>query len=313
VDLDTTLGNSFIGVTCYVDPGTLGIIVALIIMIGTTLSYVPQYIIILRNKSSEGLNLIMLSIAMFSTYLTATNSGILKWPLATCCQNIAFGRCLLNNLATEQLIVSVFCVFTLYLLAVIYYPPPVYAKPVHPWIEYFQRRKTSWIIFGIINSIGILCSVLAGILYYNFHYSSSTIVTYGKVLGYTSSVGIIIQWSPQIFTTFKNKSGGNLSLVMLCVQMPGALLVVFFQGILNKADFSTWFPYIFTAIELTILIILVVVFWIRDKARGKVDEVESTEDTPLIPRRYDVNNSSNSLSGDHIPSPLANRKHTVLS
>jgi len=107
---------------CYASPTPFGIAIALLIIVGTIISYIPQYLIIVKKKSSDGLNTIMLGISLFSSFLTATNSGILKWPLVVCCQDLSSAECVLNNLATEQLMISVFCVFVLYLLAVIYFP-----------------------------------------------------------------------------------------------------------------------------------------------------------------------------------------------
>ncbi len=42
---------------------------------------------------------------------------------------------------------------------------------------------------------------------------------------------------------------------MLIIQAPGAILVIYFQAILNKEDFTTWSPYVVTLIEQVILIV----------------------------------------------------------
>jgi len=141
-----------------------------------------------------------------------------------------------------------------------------------------KTKKFNLAIFFAINIAGISLSVLGGVLYYNIELSSTTLSDYAETLGMISSIGMILQWAPQIFTTVKNKSAGNLSLLMLCIQMPGALLVVFFQGFLNHAHYTTWFPYTFSALQMMILIILILVFWIRDKKR----KAPSTEFEPLI-------------------------------
>jgi len=54
---------------------------------------------------------------------------------------------------------------------------------------------------------------------------------------------------------------------MLALQMPGAIVVSFYQGVLNHADFSTWAPYVLTAIQQAILIVMLVVFMIRDRRK----------------------------------------------
>jgi len=287
---------------CYEDPGPFGIAVALVIVIGTIISYIPQYRIIIKNRSSDGLNNVMLGISLMSCYLTATNSGILQWPLVTCCEELSFGGCLLNNLATEQLIISLLCVFILYFLCVLFYPEfKGTTKTTTPGslneidvigasLKHKNSKKFAWVLFFVVNIIGLFFSILGGVLFYNFHYSGHTLSVYATTLGILSSVGMILQWAPQIFTTIKNKSAGNLSLIMLAIQMPGALLVVFFQGFLMKANFSTWFPYIFSAAEMTILIVLIVVYMIRDRRKAKYSESAPLLKTKKILKEEENNN-----------------------
>lgn len=44
----------------------------------------------------------------------------------------------------------------------------------------------------------------------------------------------------------------------------------YYQGVLNHADFSTWAPYVLTAIQQVILIVMLVVFMIRDKKKKRL-------------------------------------------
>jgi uncharacterized protein with PQ loop repeat len=56
-------------------------------------------------------------------------------------------------------------------------------------------------------------------------------VSFGAALGGVSSITSILMWLPQIVYTIRNRDGGSLSLVMLCIQMPGNLAAVYFQGL----------------------------------------------------------------------------------
>jgi len=277
-----------LGPVCFESPTPLNITVAAVIILGTVVSYVPQYVAIVRKKSSEGLNTLMLTIALAGSFLTATNSGILKWNLVSCCQNLGVGECVLNNLATEQLVSALLCVLILYIIFLRYFP-------MHPSVTQTREKRVrerliAWILFIVTDVIGIFIAVLAGVLYYNVNLSPNILSHYAETLGYLSALGILIQWSPQIWTTWKLQSAGCLSLVMLCIQMPGALLVVFFQGILNHAHFTTWAPYILGAIQQTILIVMIIIFYLRDKRRLKTDPTNyhnSAEAQPLIVTKSD--------------------------
>jgi hypothetical protein len=54
---------------------------------------------------------------------------------------------------------------------------------------------------------------------------------------------------------------------MLFIQMPGSLLVVYFQAVLNHKSWTTWLPYVCTAVQQGILIALW--FWFRCVLRKK--------------------------------------------
>jgi len=261
-------------ILCYlIEPSVLNIGTGIFLILGTTISYIPQYVSIIRRKSSEGLDFIMLSFALMSTFLTAINSGILKWPQVICCLSTPLGQCLKNNLATDQLLVSLICYLILYILFL------VYCKTDADDLETEKHRKK--IKFrALICFIGIIClsailATVGGVLFYHVGLTTSTLAKYAQVLGGFSAVLMIIQWTPQIYTTWKMNSAGSLSVIMLLLQMPGALLVVFFQGILNASDWTTWLPYIFGAVEMTILIVLCIYYWLRERSVMRVNTSET--------------------------------------
>lgn len=86
----------------------------------------------------------------------------------------------------------------------------------------------------------------------------------GFLLGLAGTACVIVQWTPQIWTTWKLKAVGSLSLLMLLIQLPGTLIVIYFQGFVNSAHWSTVLPYIVTAIQFFILIALCLFFLARD-------------------------------------------------
>lgn len=90
---------------------------------------------------------------------------------------------------------------------------------------------------------------------------------FSQVIGIISAVVVVIQWSPQIYTTWQLESAGALSIPMLLLQMPGSLSTVFFQAFVDGADFSTWGPYLVSAIEQAILVIMCMAFWCKSWAR----------------------------------------------
>jgi len=233
------------------------------------ISYIPQYIAIVHAKSSAGINFIMLAIALMSGFLTAINSGILKWHSVVCCLDLSSIQCIKNNLATEQLTAALIFTFILYILFVYYYR----IEPTAHESSTSRRRGkiTSIIVLVLVIFSSIVLSIICGILYYDVKLGGTILATIAQVLGITSSILMIIQWAPQIYTTYKMRSPGNLSSLMLILQMPGALLVMFFQAVLNSADITTWAPYAFLFVEQLVLVIMCTLYRIR-KDQGSASE-----------------------------------------
>jgi len=203
----------------------------------------------------------MLAIAVTSGFLTAINSGILKWQAVVCCLDLSSSQCLKNNLATEQLISALICSLILYVLFVVYYRVQPY---YHETLE--SRVKGKWvsiIVFIAIVIVSIILAIICGVLYYDVHLRGTVLAKIAQALGIVSSILMIVQWAPQIYTTYKMRSPGNLSVLMLLLQMPGALLVMFFQAILNSADVTTWAPYAFLFVEQLILVVMCSIFNIQ--------------------------------------------------
>jgi len=250
---------------CYSPPSSLNLAVAIFLIVGTVLSYIPQYIAILKVQSSEGLSVFMIAISMLSGFLICINSGILKWPNVTCCDHLSFGHCLKNNLATEQLLSGLACVVVLYVMFLLFYntePTDTASRD-----ERMKAKQRSWLIFVVIITVGLSLSILGGILYYQLQFSSKFLQGYAEAVGIASGVCMVVQYTPQIYTTIKLKSAGSLSITMLLMQMPGSLLVIIFQGFLNEASWTTWVPYVFQAIEQLTLVIICTFYWCKDRKK----------------------------------------------
>jgi len=252
---------------CYFEPSVVNIVVAVFLILGTMCSYIPQYVAIVKAKSSDGINFIMLAIAVTSGFLTAINSGILKWESAVCCLDLSTSQCIKNNLATEQLISALLCSLVLYTLFVVYYrTTPFYDETLQ------SRVRGKWItiiVFITIIVLSIILAIICGVLYYDIHLRGTVLANIAQALGIISSILMIVQWAPQIYTTYKMRSPGNLSILMLLLQMPGALLVMFFQAILNSADVTTWAPYAFLFVEQLILVVMCSIFNIQNRSKNQ--------------------------------------------
>jgi uncharacterized protein with PQ loop repeat len=111
---------------------------------------------------------------------------------------------------------------------------------------------------------------------------------YANALGLCGALLTSIQYFPQLWTTWKMKRIGSLSIPMMCIQTPGGFLwSASLAARLGWAGWSAWGIYLITATMQGILLIMGVTFELKHK-RNKKDSVDS---------------ETTSVSGDTIAEP----------
>ncbi|KAL6078376.1 hypothetical protein QOT17_001553 [Balamuthia mandrillaris] len=223
----------------------------LFLIIGTLVSYIPQFWIIAKNKSSDGINPLAMWLNFLSGFLTLINALLLSWEDVECCGHTNFGHCLARTLPITQLLIGPVCLFFLCLFIAMYFDTTASQMAVRR--KKVLQRFAAWTFFWSNVLIILILSYITAwlVLYLSPH--NDGVKGFAYVVGLLSSVIIAVVWTPQIYTTWK-KGPGMLSIWMLALQMPGALLVIVFQGIINQKSWTTWAPYVCTGIQQLILI-----------------------------------------------------------
>lgn len=129
-----------------------------------------------------------------------------------------------------------------------------------------RRKLVRWVQLGLGGAISFLLMnmVLAGL--FNTTFQAFRLSAWvGFLLGIVGTIAVVVQWAPQIWTTWKLQAVGSLSIVMLLIQLPGTLIVIYFQAVINRAHWSTVLPYVVCSVEFVILISLCAFFMIRDR------------------------------------------------
>lgn len=85
-----------------------------------------------------------------------------------------------------------------------------------------------------------------------------------------ASLATLVMWLPQLLHTFRARDGGNLSLVMLLIQMPGNLASAFFQAIVEQNGVTSFGPYLVSAIMQFALIMMIIFFYCKKRRRKPV-------------------------------------------
>jgi len=114
------------------------------------------------------------------------------------------------------------------------------------------------------------------------HRGSRAVRLWATFLGVLSTILAMIQYLPQIFHTAKARLVGSLSILMMCIQTPGSFVFVYSLAIRPGVNWTTWGVYLVTGILQGMLLVMCVVWKIRQKQHGIDDYGNDLRDSNLV-------------------------------
>jgi uncharacterized protein with PQ loop repeat len=114
-----------------------------------------------------------------------------------------------------------------------------------------------WFIIGA----GLFC----GYFLWAYDYDGDITQLFFKVLNYIALATVVMQWVPQIWTTWQLKSSGSLSIFTLILNMVGCAAVIF-VSISSGNSALLWVPYAASGTQQVVLVAMLISFWIRNRA-----------------------------------------------
>ncbi|EAX91708.1 hypothetical protein TVAG_327170 [Trichomonas vaginalis G3] len=223
------------------------------LMIGTSFSVLPQIHLLIKNRSSYGLNPFTIFTVHMNQLIIIINIVALNVPDFVGLPQVVpwylpFSRLLTIGNALMLWIFYMPIIFFTY----IYFDKNVYKnRDVSKVIRDGYTTK----IFAVLNpftSLILFLLIEIFIVYKGIH--NDLLTYYGKMMGTASTIIVVIQYFPQMYTTFKLKTNGSLSILMLCIQAPGGLVNSLFLWLGQHDDWSTWISYMGAAVEQFILL-----------------------------------------------------------
>lgn len=97
------------------------------------------------------------------------------------------------------------------------------------------------------------------------NYPSPRIMLWATFLGVLSTTLAVIQYAPQLWTTWKAKTVGALSIPMMCIQSPGAVLMVLSIAIRPGTNWTSWATYAAAGIMQGSLLIMCLCWKVRQR------------------------------------------------
>ena len=238
----------------YQQPDVFTFCLGFLLAIGIFVSYVPQHIKVIKRRSSEGLSPAFLLLGSLSAFSALVNIFIVTVPARRCCvTQLSSYQCANSLVGFVQILLQAVGYILIFVLCVF--------ATKHSIRESKSNHHNLTLNFYIF-----VASALLDILFviYLFHIDEKggldSLLFFADISGVISTVLAIIQYIPQIYTTFTVKHAGSLSIPMMCLQTPGGYVWSYSLYSQPNSQWSSWLPY-FAAANLQLVLLLMCVYY----------------------------------------------------
>ncbi|KAL7284494.1 hypothetical protein ACG7TL_001785 [Trametes sanguinea] len=286
--------------------------------LGITISYLPQHWRIISANSSEGFSPWFLLLGSMSSASGMLNIIVMQWGIIKCCRVLSAGSCLESVAGVLQLslvwVLFVMMYVSAYslqpqsmlmkaslVLYMIYYPPHLkyveldvnVSNDMPPQHIKTPVKREQWKL-SIVLSWAVFLHI-AFIIFVTFLLLSTNptpspdgsehlapqLQLWATFLGVSSALLATFQYTPQIVHTYRLKLVGALSIPMMLLQTPGAVLMArneldeYVQIVQVRAlvdlTFTAWITYAVAGLMQGILLAMCIVFHARQRRLGVDD------------------------------------------
>ncbi|EAX93649.1 hypothetical protein TVAG_091840 [Trichomonas vaginalis G3] len=222
----------------YPKPVIVWTIVGTVLLIITIASYIPQPIKLMKMRTSYGLAPVTTFSSTICLWCVVFNVLCLKWEdfvgvfhhlnFYTYARFLTFANCFAQWFLMSQVP---------YLIMIFY------DKEIRPGVDESDIKK-GWKQFRSVSLIAavlyISCIFVWGVLGMKFSFMSPAIDYLGHISGIVGFIIEVLQFLPQIIKTYKMRSSGSLSLLMLEIQAPVNLGNAIFMCFGNHESWTTY-------------------------------------------------------------------------
>ncbi|QSS52607.1 PQ loop repeat protein [Histoplasma capsulatum var. duboisii H88] len=251
-------------------PNPWNFALSICILFGILLSYLPQHHRIISRRSSFGISPYF--ILLGTTSGTFSFSNILVLPRSgediACCKEIDGFSCFAGLLGIFQVGVQALCFAIILFLFVIFYPrsTPSIVKQSSSGTHSF---RIAILVAGICILQTIATAIVAIVIVVAYPNKRQF---YANLFGIFAAILSSIQYFPQIYTTFRLRRVGSLSIPMMCIQTPGSLVwAASLAARLGTEGWSTWGVYVVTALLQGTLLIMGIYFEYINPSKAETD------------------------------------------
>lgn len=200
----------------------LGNIIVWGLIIGTLLSYTPQYYKIVKEDSTEGISEWTIIFGIYSSLFNILGTIQENYNNIIDCKTNS--NCYTTLIPIIQLFAPYLCISMLYIFYIKYYTIEFSTLTYYSNIVSKEKIKLRGLFHLFINIM------IALILFYlNSRLTFHSLNQCGNILNIFSSILSGIMWLPQMYTTYKLKKDEALSILALCIHSFGCLVTIIYQ------------------------------------------------------------------------------------
>ncbi|KAF5361029.1 hypothetical protein D9756_004448 [Leucocoprinus leucothites] len=258
-----------------------------VVIVGLFISYAPQHYRIIASKTSEGLSPLFLLLGSTSSAAGMWNMITMQWGVVKCCPVVGFGRCVELTAGIFQVSVQWFCFTFVFVLYMKFYPERLkyieldIEAPSHEEVHVVKTplKSSEWrfslFCARVTLAHFIFCAISTFYLLATAIPSPSPevalpvqIQSWATFLGVSSAVLAAIQYAPQLEHTYRHKLVGALSIPMMCIQSPGAVLMILGIALRPGTNWTSWFTFLVAGVMQSSLLIMCIVWKFRQRRLG---------------------------------------------
>jgi uncharacterized protein with PQ loop repeat len=237
---------------------------AALLCAGGLVSYIPQYIELIRSRQPDNISEKSLFILSLSGAALFLNALIFNWGKFDCFSDPACSNwiCFANLLGVLQIGINWFVVNPLYGIFVW-----LKLRNRHAWETTNRLRRWLFELGYILTYLAVLCVALTLSVVEHSRVDQKAAGAFFGVfaggLGVSAAVGSAVVWIPQIIKLLRNQNASGLSLLMFVSQGIGSIIIVIFQAVLYHQNWTTWLAYVFSFVEQATIVVILIVFRYR--------------------------------------------------
>ncbi|CAL6006027.1 PQ_loop repeat-containing protein [Hexamita inflata] len=255
--------------SCYLlDISTITVVMGVILILGSFLSFVPQIIKLCILKKTDGMSFQMLHLALYNQWSLLVNFFMSQFPQVMSCNN-TFWKCVANIIPQINSVFG-FLGFFVPFLQYLYYQ-----KREQGYSAEFKKNVIYSLIFTFYALVTTFGFVFSGFF---FSVCDPTFKTFTFIFAFISMCCACVQWIPQIIKTYKLQAVGSFSIFGQCINVPGQVISLI-TLILSNNGWTTWITNIAQLIMQSVLLVLLLRYQCCEpyKSKNKAEKEKEAE------------------------------------